>query len=118
MGRIKSFKDLELWKKGIELVREVYKLTEKFPAHELYGLVSQMRRSAVSIPSNVAEGFRRRHSKEFKQFLNMTMGSLAELETQLIIANDLSYLKKEDQECVSELIDHVSRMAANLLKKL
>jgi len=69
MGTIKSFRELEIWKKGIELVKGIYKMTAGFPKSELYGLTSQMRRCAVSIPSNVAEGFRRRHPKEFKHFL-------------------------------------------------
>ncbi len=119
MGTIKSFKELDIWKKGIELVKMIYKVTEKFPTHELYGLASQMRRSAVSVPSNVAEGFRRRHPKEFKQFLNIALGSLAELETQTIIAKELEYLKIEaDEKHIIELIDHINRMITNLLKKL
>jgi len=119
MGTIKSFRELDIWKKGIELVKMVYKTTEKFPHHELYGLTSQMRRCAVSIPSNVAEGFRRRHPKEFKQFLNIALGSLAELETQVIITRELVYLKnEEDERRILEFIDHISRMITNLLKKL
>jgi len=66
---IKSYRELRVWKKGVELVKDTYELTEKFPRQELYGLVSQMRRAAVSIPSNIAEGFRRYHNKEYKQFL-------------------------------------------------
>ena len=118
MGAIKTFKELEIWKKGIELVKEVYKLTEKFPDSELYGLTSQMRRCAVSMPSNVAEGFRRKHSKEFKQFLNVALGSLAELETQIIIAKELGYLEDGRENHIAELTDHTSRMIATLLKKL
>jgi four helix bundle protein len=78
-----------------------------------------MRRCAVSVPSNVAEGFRRRHSKEFKQFLNIALGSLAELETQTIITRELGYLKNEEEEKhILDFIDHISRMTTNLLKKL
>lgn len=116
MGKITSFKDLDIWKKGIELVKEIYTLTGRFPNTELYGLASQMRRAAISIPSNTAEGFRRRHAKEFKHFLNIAIGSAAELETQIIIAKELRYL--ENDEHAIELIDHISRMIANLLKKL
>jgi len=115
---IKSFRDLDIWKKGIELVKEVYKTTETFPAREIYGLTSQMRRSAISVPSNAAEGFKRQHSKEFKQFLNIARGSLAELETQMVIAGELGYLHQEQSERILALIDHISRMTANLLKKL
>lgn len=118
MGTIKTFRELDIWKKGIELVKEIYKATEKFPNNELYGLTSQMRRSAVSVPSNAAEGFRRKHSKEFKQFLNIALGSLAELETQIIIAKELGYLENESEGIMLELSDHISRMIANLLKKL
>ena len=74
---IKTYRDLDIWKKGIELVKDTYKSTEKFPKQEMYGLVVQMRRSAISIPSNVAEGFRRYHNKEYKQFLYVSLGSCA-----------------------------------------
>jgi len=83
--KIKNFQDLRIWQKGIEVVKDIYILTKKFPKEELYGLTSQMRRSAVSIPSNIAEGFRRYHNKEYKQFLYIALGSCAELETQIII---------------------------------
>jgi len=78
--KIKNFEDLRIWQKGIEVVKDVYILTKKFPKEELYGLTSQMRRSAVSIPSNIAEGFRRYHNKEYKQFLYIVLGSCAELD--------------------------------------
>lgn len=118
MGTIKSFRELEVWKKGIELVKLVYEITSKFPEEERYGLSAQMRRSAVSVPSNIAEGFKRWHTKEFKQFLNITLGSLAELETQLAIAKEISYLDDATEARTLEIIDHTSRMAANLMKKL
>jgi four helix bundle protein len=118
MGTINNFKELNIWKKSIELVKEIYKITEKFPNSEIYGLTSQMRRAAVSIPSNVAEGFKRRYSKEFKQFLNIAMGSSAELETQVVIARELGYLKVEVEASITERLDHISRMSANLVKKL
>jgi four helix bundle protein len=116
MSRITSFKDLDIWRKGIELVKEIYMITGKFPNNELYVLTSQMRRSAISIPSNTAEGFRRRHAKEFKHFLDIAIGSAAELETQIILAKELHYF--EDEEHALELIDHISRMIANLIKRL
>ena len=118
MGSIKSFKELEIWKKGIELVKEIYALTENFPSAEVYGLTSQMRRCSISIPSNVAEGFKRRHAKEFKQFLNIALGSLAELETQIIIAEELHYSFNGKEALISELIDHLNRMIVSLSKKL
>ena len=116
--KIKNFRDLKIWQKGIELVKEVYKVTKDFPKEELYGISSQMRRAAVSIPSNVAEGFRRRHNKEFQQFLNIALGSSAELETQAVIAKELNYIDSKKEKELINLIDHICRMAANLIKKL
>ena len=81
-------------------------------------MVSQMRRSAVSIPSNVAEGFRRYHNKEYKQFLYISLGSCAELETQVTIAKELNYLEKDKEDILLERLDHICRMISNLLKKL
>ena len=82
---VNNFKDLKIWKIAIELVKKVYMISSKLPKEELYGLTSQIKRSAISIPSNVAEGFRRQHNNEFKQFLYISLGSCAELETQIII---------------------------------
>jgi four helix bundle protein len=85
--KIRSFRDLEVWKLGMRTVVDVYKATASFPRDELYGLVSQLRRAAVSIPSNVAEGFNRIHNSEYRQFLYIALGSCAELETQIEIAS-------------------------------
>ena len=90
--KIKSYKDLNIWKRSIRLVEEIYIITKKFPKEEIYGLTSQLRRSAVSIPSNIVEGFTRFHSKEYRQFLYISLGSCAELNTQIIISFHLSYL--------------------------
>ena len=117
-GKIKTYRDLDIWKKSIELVKDIYRLTEKFPKHEIYGLVSQMRRAAVSIPSNAAEGFRRQHNREYKQFLYMSLGSCAELETQVTIAVALNYLQKDTEAMLLESLDHICRMISNLIKKL
>jgi four helix bundle protein len=116
--KIKSFKDLKIWQKGIEIVKDIYKLTKKFPREELYGLASQMRRSSVSLPSNIAEGFKRYHNKEYKQFLYIALGSSAELETQLIISEELKYINNEDAKGVYEKLDHLSRMITSLMRKL
>jgi len=86
---IKNHKDLEVWKKSMDLVSNIYKITEPFPNKELYGLTNQIRRAAVSVPSNIAEGAARSSKKEFIQFLYIALGSLSELETQIIIANSL-----------------------------
>lgn len=115
---IKSFRDLKIWEKGIELVKKVYLVTKEFPKEEQYGLSSQMRRTSVSIPSNVAEGFRRKHNKEYKQFLNIALGSCAELETQLVIARELEYINENQEKDTIELIYYICRMIVNLKKKL
>lgn len=116
--KVKSYRDLDIWKKGIELVKEVYSITKTFPQQEMYGLVSQMRRSAVSIPSNAAEGFRRYHNKEFRQFLYILLGSCAELETQITISKELGYLAEIVEIKSLEKLDHICRMTTNLIKKL
>jgi len=109
---------LDIWKKGIEIVKDVYGIVEKFPKQEFYGLVSQIQRSAVSIPSNVAEGFNRFHNKEYRQFLYIALGSCAELETQIEIAFELKYINDEKKKGILEKIKHESRMLTNLIKKI
>jgi len=117
--KIKNFQDLRIWQVGIEVVKDIYILTKKFPKEELYGLNSQMRRSAVSIPSNIAEGFiRRYHNKEYKQFLYIALGSCAELETQIIIANELDYINETEKTELIEKIKYICRMTAKLIQKL
>ena len=92
---INSFRDLRVWQAGTDLVEIVYQLSESFPAKETYGLSSQMRRCAVSIPSNIAEGHTREHSKEYLHHISMAQASLAEIQTQLEIAGRLKYLSEE-----------------------
>jgi len=104
--------NLDVWKRSIEFVISVYKLTEQFPRSEMYGLVQQMRRAAVSIPSNIAEGAGRKSSKEFVQFLSTAQGSIAELETQLLIAAKLGYTQNA-LPLVREL-DEISKMVIGL----
>ena len=116
--KIKSFKDLRIWQKGIEIVTDIYTLTKKFPKEELFSLTSQLRRSAISIPSNIAEGFKRFHNKEYKQFLFITLGSCAELETQIIIAKELKYINENEEAKLVEKLDHICRMTSSLIKKL
>jgi four helix bundle protein len=116
--KIKIFKDLRIWQEGIKLVKDIYLLSKKFPKDEIYGLSSQMRRCAVSIPSNIAEGFRRYHNKEYKQFLYITLGSCAELETQVIISHELDYIKEEAKEEIVEKIQYICKMTSRLIKKL
>ena len=116
--KIKSFKDLEIWKKGIKLVEDVYAVTKTFPKEEIYGLTSQLRRSAVSIPSNISEGSARFHDKEYKKFLYVSLGSCAELTTQIIIASRLKYIDKTKADTFLYNIDETSKMTMGLIKKL
>lgn len=115
---IKSYRDLTVWKKSMELVITVYALTDKFPHSEMYGLTSQMRRAAVSIPSNIAEGRRRSSRKDFRHFLLNAFGSGAELETQIEIAKSLGFGKKADYEKTDPLLNEVMRMLNRLISKL
>ncbi len=116
--KIKDYKDLKVWQKGIEIVDRVYALTTKFPREELYGLTMQMRKASVSIPSNISEGFVRGHSKEYKHFLKIALGSCAELDTQSIIAHRREYLTNKGLAELAEDINHESRMLASLINKL
>lgn len=114
----RNFRDLEVWKLGKAIVIDAYQVTRAFPRDELYGLVSQIRRASVSIPSNVAEGFNRRHNAEYRQFLYVALGSCAELETHTEIAQDLGFMKASESERLLEQLDHESKMLRNLIKRL
>ncbi|OIQ00429.1 four helix bundle protein [Candidatus Wirthbacteria bacterium CG2_30_54_11] len=114
----KSYKDLIVWQKAIDLVTDIYQVTKHFPKDELYGLTSQIRRSAVSIPSNIAEGECRQSSKELGQFLSIAWGSCAELETQLLIASRLGYLEAERYLKLDSLRQEISKMIFALRKSL
>jgi four helix bundle protein len=116
MGEIKNYKDLRIWKQGIEIVKQVYQRTKIFPKSETYGLSSQMQRAAVSIPSNIAEGHNRLHQREFQQFLNIALGSCAELETQIIIAGELQYLDKNATDGMLNSLDSEAKQIRALLK--
>lgn len=112
------YRELDIWKKGIEIADAVYKVTESFPKEERFGLAVQMRRSAVSVPSNIAEGFARQHNKEYKQFLYIALGSCAELETQIIVGCNCGYLGKKIGDELLEYLDHESRMLMNMIKAI
>ncbi len=99
-----NYKDLKIWQRSRELVSELYVATKKFPKEEQYGLTSQIRRAAISIPSNIAEGYSRRSSKELKRYLDIATGSCFEIETQILIATDLGYL---DNICGSQLLEEI-----------
>jgi len=115
---MKSHKDLDLWKKGMVFVTDVYRHTEKFPQSEIYGLTSQLRRAAVSIVSNLAEGAARQSNKEFIQFLYCALGSASEVETQLEIAGRLGYLSDERLRVLIDQRDEIGRMLFGLIRKV
>ena len=117
-SKVRTHRDLDVWKKSIDLVTEIYKYTAEYPKSEMYGLTSQIRRCAVSIPSNIAKGSARTTKKDSSRFLSIALGSLAELETQLIISKKLNYLSDSDlNELMSELIS-IRRMTLGLRKSI
>src|SRR5262245_27814939 len=115
---IRGFEDLEVWRKGMDLVMQVYGLTKPFPSDERYGLTAQLRRAAVSIPSNIAEGRGRFGLRSFLYHLSVATGSLMELETQLRIAARLEYLKPEQARTLLEQLGEVRRLLAGLVRSL
>jgi four helix bundle protein len=117
-SKIKNFRDLDVWRLAMEIVVDSYKCTKSFPKEEVYGLVSQMRRAALSIASNIAEGFNRYHNKEYRQFLYIALGSCAELETQIEVSLLLGFITQSVRDKIIEKLDHESRMLRNLIKRL
>jgi four helix bundle protein len=115
---MKDFRELKVWEKAHQLTLAVYQATATFPKEELYGLTSQMRRSASSIPTNIAEGCGRGSDDDFRRFLQMAMGSASELEYQLLLARDLGYLTAADSERLSAAVVEVKRMLASLITKI
>ena len=107
-----------VWQKGIELVNEIYVLTKRFPKEEMFGLTNQMRRAAVSIPANIAEGWGRNSTKSYIQFVRISRGSLYELETLFVIARDLNYIDETIKSSVTGKIDEIGKMFNKLLQKL
>lgn len=118
MNATHSFKDLIVWQKSMLLARKIYLTTEGFPKIELYGLVSQMRRAAVSIPSNIAEGYGRKSSKEYAQFYSIAYGSLLELETQLILSHQLGFIDNNNFDETNKIREEVSKMLYVMIAKL
>jgi four helix bundle protein len=113
---MQTYKDLIVWQKSIQLVAEIYKISNQLPKHELYILVSQMLRAAISTPSNIAEGSRRGHKLEYIQFLSIALASAAELETQIIITK--SQYPETDYTAAEKLIDEVQKMLYGIINKL
>ncbi|MFV0539007.1 MAG: four helix bundle protein [Dysgonomonas sp.] len=115
---MKTHKDLIVWQKGISLVKAIYEETSSYPQVEQFGLTSQIRRSAVSIPSNIAEGCGRNSDKELIQFLYIALGSASELETQIIISVELRFIEQGKADILLNLINEVIRMITSLIKSL
>jgi len=113
-----AYKDLIVWQKAITMVTEVYRHTQSFPREETYGLTGQVRRSAVSVASNIAEGQGRLSRREFRQFLGQARGSLIEMETQLMIAKNLGYLRAESAERLTAASGEISRLLHGLIKSM
>lgn len=118
MTKINSYRDLLVWQKSMNLVTEIYSITQNFPSIEVYGLSNQMRRSSVSVPSNIAEGYGRNATGDYKRFLQIATGSLFELQTQLEIAFNLCYLTKELFNDLTEKTNELDRMLYSLIKKI
>jgi len=116
--KTQNYKDLVVWQKGIALAKAIYRLTGKFPSEEKFGLVSQMRRATISIPSNIAEGQARHTTGEFIQFISHAEGSVAELETQLILSIELGFANAESAKTSFGLLDDIRRMLNGLRRKL
>ncbi len=116
--KVRSYRDLEVWKKSIELVEQIYRATQPFPKREIYGIVKQMRRASVSIPSNIAEGQGRRTTGDFIRFISNAEGSLCELDTQLIISMRLRFAQKRDLLHVFRSMVEIRRMLSALRKSL
>ena len=115
-GKIKSFTDLNAWKEGHQLVLTIYKITKDFPKEEIFALTSQIRRAVISITSNIAEGFSRNSSKEKSQFYHMALGSLTEVQNQLLVARDVGYISKEIFNEVAKKTIVASKLIHGLMK--
>ena len=113
-----NYKKLNVWISSISLVKNIYKLTRKFPKDEMFVLTQQLRRAAISIPSNIAEGAGRNSNAQFKNFLQISIGSCYEAETQLIISKELEYISEEELETISKELDSIMKMNHNLQKTL
>ena len=118
MGAIRDYKDLAVWQRARELVQELYRLTEGLPREELFGLSAQIRRAAVSIPSNIAEGYGRQSLIDYIRFLKVARGSCYELETQLILCSDLGYLSEDETQTAFSLLKQTQKLLISLIKSL
>lgn len=105
--KIKSYEKLKIWQDSIIFVKNIYKFTEKFPKEEMFGIVSQIRRASISVPSNIAEGWARRHTKEYMNLLSISLGSLSEVHTLLVISKVIGYISDKD---ISEIFDEINKL--------
>ncbi len=117
-SNIRGYQELNVWQKGMILAKTIYQITNRYPSEEKFGLISQMRRAAVSIPSNLAEGQARHTTKEFIQFISLAEGSLAELHTQLLLSIDLNFIEQKEIGETLELMDELRKMLNSLRRKL
>jgi four helix bundle protein len=115
---LKNYRDLKVWQRSYRLCLEIYKITKRFPNEERYGLASQIRRAAVSVPSNIAEGYGRKTTPEYIRFLYIAYGSICEMETQILLSGDLGYIETGKLETLQEGIGEVERMLKALTKSL
>ena len=113
---LQTHKDLKVWQESKDLVTHIYDLTSKFPKEEIYSITAQIKRAAISIPSNIAEGAARDSNKEYIHFLYNSLGSVAELDTQLLIAKDLNFLNEKDFNEISEKLNSIGKMLSGLIK--
>ena len=118
MADIKSYKDLQIWQRSMDLVEKIYRITGKLPNSEQWGLSSQMRRAAVSVPSNIAEGYGRQATGEYRHHLSIARASLLELETQVLLCHRLSFLDESEVNSLIDEIEEISKMIASLISKI
>ncbi len=118
MSKVQSYRDLIVWQKAVDLVEHIYNISQNWPKHEQFGLTNQVRRAAVSVPSNIAEGQARQHTSEFRQFLFIALGSLAEVHTQLLIATRLGYVNQNDFGMLEKQVIEIQKMLRSLSSKL
>jgi four helix bundle protein len=118
MGNIKSYKDLIVWQKAMILVKNIYTITRKYPKEEIYGITSQLRRAAVSVACNIAEGQARNSTGEFRQFLGVSRESLAETKTLLLLSSDMNLISSAELEEITKITDEVGKLLSGLLKSL
>lgn len=118
MGQVKTYRDLIVWQKSMALVTEIYRLTKAFPKEEVYGLTSQIRRAAISIPSNICEGYARNSDGDFARFLRIACGSLYEFQTQVEVARNLEYLGDDEFQKVSGSSLEIEKMLSSLIGKI